>query len=171
MSNGALYHAFGSRAGLLGRAWVRAAQRFLQLQREAVERSLDGGTHPDGSAPAVEAVVAAALCPAVFHDQHPTSAQFLLTVSRAELLRSTEVPAEVATELRRLDKALVAIFVQLSRSLWDRRDKAAVALVRDCVVSLPTALLLRHNGPADRSARERLAAAVRAVLSIPPDNV
>ena len=31
ISNGAIYHAFGSRGGLVGRAWVRAARRFLTL--------------------------------------------------------------------------------------------------------------------------------------------
>jgi hypothetical protein len=36
------------------------------------------------------------------------------------------------------------------------------------VVELPTALLLRGNRFPDEAARERLAAAVRAVLTIPP---
>ncbi|PRC43263.1 TetR family transcriptional regulator, partial [Mycobacterium sp. ITM-2017-0098] len=90
---------------------------------------------------------------------------------REELLRSGEVPDDIATELRQLDKALVTIFIRLSRSLWDRKDKQAVALIRDCVVHLPTALLLRERRTADPAARERLAAAVRAVLSIPPRDV
>lgn len=167
MSNGALYHAFGTRAGLLGRAWVRAAHSFLQLQRDAVEHILTGSDAVD-EATAVEAVVAAALCPAAFHDQNPASAQFLLTVPREELLRSGDIPDDVATELRQLDRALVTIFIRLSRSLWGRKDKQAVALIRDCVVHLPTALLLREKRTADHAARERLAAAVRAVLTIPP---
>lgn len=166
VSNGALYHAFGTRAGLLGRAWVRAAERFLELQRTAVDQALSGGA--DGNA--TEAVVAAALCPASLFDQNPTSARFLLTVRREELLRSGDVPADVADELRRLDDALGAIFVRLALSLWDRKDKRALALVRDCVVDLPTALLLRGNRVGDRAARDRLAAAVRAVLTIPPSN-
>jgi AcrR family transcriptional regulator len=167
VSNGALYHAFGTRAGLLGRAWVRAAQRFLELQRNAVEQALSGAADTDG---ATEAVVAAALCPASLFDQNPTSARFLLTVRREELLRSGDVPADVADELRRLDEALGAIFVRLAQSLWDRKDKRALALVRDCVVHLPTALLLRGNRVGDGAARDRLAAAVRAVLTIPPSN-
>jgi AcrR family transcriptional regulator len=165
VSNGALYHAFGTRAGLLGRAWLRAAEQFLLLQRDAVGQVLAG---PDDHATAVEAVVAAALCPAAFHDQNPTSAQFLLTVAREDLLKSGDVPDDVANQLRHLDKALVAVFVQLARRLWDRSDPAAVALVRDCVVHLPTALLLQDNRASDLLARERLAAAVRAVLTIPP---
>jgi AcrR family transcriptional regulator len=165
VSNGALYHAFGTRAGLLGRAWVRAAERFLELQRTAVEQAL---SEADTDGNATEAVVAAALCPASFLEQNPTSARFLLTVRREELLRSGDVPADVADELRRLDEALGAIFVRLALRLWDRKDKRALALVRDCVVHLPTALLLRGNRVGDRTARDRLAAAVRAVLTIPP---
>lgn len=161
VSNGALYHAFGSRAGLLGRAWVRAAEGFLELQRRSVDQALDDGEN------AVEAVVAAAMCPAAFFDQNPTSAQFLHTVRRDELLRSGDVPTDVAEELRQLDKALVALFVRLALSLWDRKDKHAVAVIRDCVVQLPTALLLDGNRTADGTARERLAAAVRAVLAVP----
>lgn len=170
VSNGALYHAFGTRAGLLGRAWLRAAEGFLRLQRDAVEQVLGGDDNPVDEATAVEAVVAAALCPASFFDRSPISAQFLLTVPRDELLRSGEIPADVATELRQLDKALGKIFVRLSCSLWDRRDAQALALIRDCVVQLPTALLLRDNRTADDTARDRLAAAVRAVLTIPPSN-
>ena len=80
------------------------------------------------------------------------------------------MPADVADELRRLDEALGAIFVRLALRLWDRKDKPALALVRDCVVHLPTALLLRGNRVGDRAAADRLAAAVRAVLTIPPSN-
>lgn len=167
VSNGALYHAFGSRSGLLGRAWLRAAEKFLALQRHTVDLAL-GGDRPVDEATAVEAIVATALCPAAFLDQDSTSAQFLLTVSRDDLLRSGEIPDDVAEKLRKLDEALVAIFIRLSRSLWNRRDKRAVELIRDCIVELPTALLLRGGRHADTAARDRLAAAVRAVLTIPP---
>jgi AcrR family transcriptional regulator len=169
VSNGALYHAFGSRAGLLARAWVRAAEAFLQLQADAVDRAL----RDDGAADrtrAVEAVVAAALCPALFSDRNPTAARFLLTVSRTELLGSGEVPADAANDLRQLDNALGRIFVRLACSLWERKDQTALALIRDCVVELPTALLLHGDRTADPAARERLARAVRAVLTVPPPN-
>jgi AcrR family transcriptional regulator len=165
VSNGALYHAFESRAGLLGRAWIRAAESFLQLQRDVVEQALSGG---DDEASAVEAVVVAALCPALFFDRMPTSTRFLLNVPRDELLRSEEVPDGVADQLRRLDAALGELLVRLSRSLWGRADSQSVAIIRDCVVELPTALLLHGDRTADPAARERLAAAVRAVLTIPP---
>lgn len=41
ISNGAIYHAFGSRAGLLGRVWVRDARRMLTLQNDAVTTALE----------------------------------------------------------------------------------------------------------------------------------
>src|SRR6476620_7681680 len=94
MSNGAIYHAFGSRGGLVGRVWLRAAHRFLDLQQASVERALERGP--------VDAVVAAADTPAVFAEKFPQSSRFLLTVRRDELLGS-DVPEDVAAELSRLD--------------------------------------------------------------------
>ncbi|MGV0850109.1 helix-turn-helix domain-containing protein [Mycolicibacterium phlei] len=164
ISNGAIYHAFGSRSGLLARVWLRAARRFLSVQRDAVARALEPGVTP---ATAVDAVVAAAECPATFLDLHPTSARFLLSVRRDELLGDREVPAEVAEELRSLDDELTALFLELAQAKWGRRDRTAVAVIRDCVVELPTALLLRSPAPAP-GARERLEAAVRAVLTLDP---
>ncbi|MEU4710110.1 helix-turn-helix domain-containing protein [Nocardia salmonicida] len=165
VSNGTIYHAFGSRAGLMGRVWLRAAQRFLTLQREAVDRATAAGSsHED----AVEAVVAAADTPAEFLVQHPVSGRFLLTVPRRELLGSSEIPDDIAEELRRLDQTLGELFVGLSRSVFDRGDRVAVAVIRDCVVELPTALLLRGRREPDPDVRQRLAAAVRAVLALPP---
>lgn len=164
VSNGVIYHAFGSRAGLMGRVWLRAAQRFLTLQREAVDRALAAGrSHED----AIEAVVAAADTPAEFLIQQPVSGRFLLTVPRRELLGSSEIPDDIAEELRRLDQTLAELFVNLSRGVFDRADREAVAVIRDCVVELPTALLLRGRRNPDPAVRQRLAAAVRAVLAQP----
>ncbi|MEV0294343.1 helix-turn-helix domain-containing protein [Nocardia sp. NPDC050710] len=165
VSNGAIYHAFGSRAGLMGRVWLRAAQRFLALQRDAVEHALTAVSSRDSP---VEAVVAAADSPAEFLVQHPISGRFLLTVQRDELLGSSEIPDDVADELRKLDRTLVALLIQLSRGVWNRSDRESVAIIRDCVVELPTALLLRGKRNPDPAVRERLAAAVRAVLAIAP---
>ncbi|WKG11786.1 helix-turn-helix domain-containing protein [Nocardia sp. PE-7] len=162
VSNGTIYHAFGSRAGLMGRVWLRAAQRFLALQREAVDRAMAAGSSPE------DAVVAAADTPAEFLLQQPVSGRFLLTVPRRELLGSSEIPDDIAEELRRLDQTLGELFVGLSRSVFDRGDRAAVAVIRDCVVELPTALLLRGRREPDPDVRQRLAAAVRAVLALPP---
>jgi AcrR family transcriptional regulator len=164
VSNGAIYHAFGSRAGLMGRVWLRAAQRFLTLQREAVDRALAAGSSREE---VIEAVVAAADTPAEFLVQQPISGRFLLTVPREELLGSSELPDDIAEELRQLDQTLIELFVGLSRGVFDRADREAVGVIRECVVELPTALLLRGRRDPDPAVRQRLAAAVRAVLAVP----
>ncbi|WP_374025564.1 helix-turn-helix domain-containing protein [Mycobacterium sp. HNNTM2301] len=156
VSNGALYHTFGSRAGLVGRAWLRAGHRFLSAQSELID-SADG----DG----VDAVVAAAEAPAVFAETHPESSQLLLTVRRDELL-GPETPPDIAAQLRDLDRLLVETMIRLARRLWDRKDAAAVDVITTCIVDLPTAILLRRNRIDDPDARERLRAAVIAVLDV-----
>lgn len=153
ISNGAIYHAFGSRAGLVGRAWVRAARRFLAVQQRAV----DAEDQP------VRAVVAAADAPAAFSERYPSSARLLLGTRREELIGAA--PAEVQAELRALDTDLRALLIRLSMAMWDRRDAASVALIEDCVVGLPTGLMLRRPMPPTDDARRRLAAAVQAILS------
>lgn len=183
VSNGAIYNAFGSRAGLVGRVWLRAARRFLALQQDMVQAArasaLTPSHEPDpGSTAAVgagavvdaasEAVVAAADAPARFLTERPASGRFLLAVSRTELLGSADLPDDLATELESLDRELAALFVALSRDLWGRADRACVEVVRDCVVELPTALLLRGRRDPDTPARQRIAACVRAVLALGP---
>jgi len=154
VSNGAIYHAFGSRGGLVGRAWVRAARRFLALQRQAV----DGEDHP------VRAVVVAADAPAVFSERYPSSAQLWLRISREELIG--EAPPEVQAELGSLDAELRDLLIRLSIGMWDRKDAASVAVIEDCVVGLPTGLMLRRPMPPTDATRRRLAAAVEAILSV-----
>ena len=154
ISNGAIYHAFGSRGGLVGRAWVRAARRFLALQRQAVDAEDDP----------VRAIVAAADAPAVFSEQYPSSARMWLSTTRDELIG--EAPAEVQTELRALDAELRDLLIRLSIGMWDRKDAASVAVIEDCVVGLPTGLMLRRPMPPTPDTRRRLAAAVQAILSV-----
>ncbi|MEQ0564226.1 helix-turn-helix domain-containing protein [Amycolatopsis sp. NEAU-NG30] len=163
VSNGAIYHAFGSRSGLMGRIWLRAAQQFLALQRQAVEHATAGGSTPER---AIEAVVAAADTPAEFLMRQPTSGRFLLTVSRKELLGSSEMPDDIAEELRQLDQSLAGLLIELAHRVFGRGDRTAVAVIRDCVVELPSALLLRGRRDPDPAVRQRLAAAVRAVLAV-----
>jgi AcrR family transcriptional regulator len=157
VSNGALYHTFGSRAGLAARAWLRAGHRFLSAQGDLIDAAPEG----DG----IAAVVAAAEAPAVFAEHYPESSQLLLTVRRAELL-GPETPPDIATQLRDLDRLLVDTMIRLARRLWDRKDAAAVDVVTTCIVDLPTAILLRRNRIKDRDAQQRLRAAVRAVLDV-----
>jgi AcrR family transcriptional regulator len=84
VSNGAVYHTFGSRSGLMGRAWLRAGRRFLTVQTSLVDQAMSAPS-PRAS---VEAVVAAADAPVVFAEQYPDSSRLLLTVHREELLNS-----------------------------------------------------------------------------------
>jgi AcrR family transcriptional regulator len=152
ISNGAIYHAFGSRGGLVGRAWVRAARRFLALQRQAVDAEDDP----------VRAVVAAADAPAVFSEQYPSSARLILGTPREDLIGGA--PAEVQAELQALDTDLRNMLIRLSIAVWDRKDAASVAVIEDCVVGLPTGLMLRRPMPPTNDTRRRLAAAVEAIL-------
>ncbi|HTI74008.1 MAG TPA: helix-turn-helix domain-containing protein [Mycobacterium sp.] len=153
ISNGAIYHAFGSRGGLVGRAWVRAARRFLALQKEAVDAEDDP----------VRAVVAAADTPAVFSEQYPSSARLWLSIPRDELIG--EAPADVQAELRALEYELRDMLIRLSIAMWGRKDAASVAVIEDCIVGLPTGLMLRRPMPPTADTRRRLAAAVEAILS------
>jgi AcrR family transcriptional regulator len=157
VSNGALYHNFGSRAGLLARAWLRAGHRFLDAQTAAVQEAPTG----------VQAVLAAADTPAVFAEQYPDSSLLLLTVPRDKLL-SPDLPDEIATEIRELEATLVGLMIRLAISVWDRKDAAAVDTVTTCIVDLPTAILLRRNRLGSKTAREHLRAAVTAVLDVGP---
>jgi AcrR family transcriptional regulator len=163
MSNGAIYHTFGSRAELLGRSWLRAARRFLAMQTELVEAHLDA-VEPTA---AIDAVVAAAETPVAFAERFADSSKLLLTISRDELI-GDELPAEVAAELAGTDKLLVALMVRLARALWGRGDAAAVDVITTCLVDLPTAILLRRDRLSIPIAREHLRAAVRAVLAVGP---
>jgi AcrR family transcriptional regulator len=158
VSNGALYHTFGSRAGLVGRAWLRAGHRFLDAQTELIDAAAKD---------AAAAVVAAAEAPAIFADQHPHSSKLILTVRRDDLL-GPETPTDIAAELRELDRLLVQTMIRLARALWDRKDTAAVDVITACIVDLPTAMLLNRNRIRDHDARERLRAAVHAVLAVGP---
>ncbi|MEV0705550.1 helix-turn-helix domain-containing protein [Saccharopolyspora sp. NPDC050389] len=172
VSNGAIYHAFGSLAALRGRLWLRAATEFLELQQELVDEAL--GELPDLDA-AVNAVVAAADSPAVFANRRPAAARMLMTVRRDQLL-GPELPTDLADELIGLDRRLVSLMRRLAQALWDRRDGSSVDVITTCVVDLPTALFRRElTAPtADGTtrigadARRRLDAAVRAILAFPP---
>jgi len=162
VSNGALYHSFGSRSGLVAHAWLRAGRRFLSVQSELVDDAL--------AETPVAAVVAAADAPVAFAEQHPESSKLLWAVSRDELLDS-DLNAEIATELSDLDRSLVGLMVRLATNLWDRKDALAVDAITTCIVDLPTAIVLNRGRLGSPTARAQLHAAVRAVLDIGPPPV
>ena len=163
VSNGALYHTFQSRSGLMGRAWIRAARRFFTMQHDLVNQAL-----ADGDPQA--AVVAAADAPAVFADRYPDSSKLLWLVSREELLDS-DLPDDVAAELHDLHRSLIDLMIRLADKLWDRRDARAVDTITTCIVDLPTSIVLRRDRLANPTAREHVRASVRAVLDVGPPPV
>lgn len=163
VSNGALYHTFGSRAGLLAQAWLRAGRRFLEAQNALVDAALA----VPGREAGIEAVAAAADAPAAFAQQYPNSCRLLLTVPRENVL-DPELPDEIASAISDLERQLVGLLIRLARSVWDRADAAAVDTITICVVDLPTAILLRRDRLGSAAARKQLRAAVRAVLHIEP---
>jgi hypothetical protein len=112
----------------------------------------------------VRAVIAAADTPAVFSEQYPSSAQLWLSIPRDELIG--DAPAEVQAELRPLESDLRDMLIRLSLAMYDRKDAASVAVIEDCIVGLPTGLMLRRPMPPTADTRRRLAAAVEAILSV-----
>jgi AcrR family transcriptional regulator len=163
VSNGAVYHGFGSRGALLGRAWLRAGRRFLEAQASLIDHALTSA----GRQAAVDAVVAAADTPVVFAEKYPNSSALLWTVRREELL-DDELPDEIATELKDLDALLIDVMIRLSLRMWDRKDAGAVDTIAMCIVDLPAGIVLKRNRLRSRTARQQLHAAVRAVLEIGP---
>ncbi|MCG5430837.1 TetR family transcriptional regulator [Mycobacterium sp. MYCO198283] len=159
VSNGAIYHEFGSRGALLGHTWVRAARRFLDLQAGLVDAHRGDSTDP------ADVIVAAADAPAVFAERYPQSARLLVDVPRHQLVGDD--PAASAA-LADLDRELLALLVRLAEVAWGRRDSAAVDVVTICVVDLPTAILLSRNRIGSPVARRQLVAAVRAVVAVGP---
>jgi AcrR family transcriptional regulator len=163
VSNGALYHTFESRSGLMGRAWIRAARRFFTMQHDLVGQAL-----ADGDPQA--AVVAAADAPVVFADRYPDSSKLLWLVSREELLDS-DLPDDVAAELHDLHRSLIDLMIRLADKMWDRRDARAVDTITTCIVDLPTSIVLRRDRLTNPTAREHVRASVRAVLDVGPPPV
>ncbi|GIH78269.1 TetR family transcriptional regulator [Planobispora longispora] len=177
VSNGAIYHAFGSLPVLLGRVWLRAAGDFLDLQETAVQKAAESEGPSAGAA--MDAVAAAADAPAAFALRRPAAARMLMGVSREQLL-GPGLPDQLAADLLALDRRLLDLLKRLARGMWGRADAAAVAVITLCVVDLPTAAFRRAltapladeaataATPIEADTRQRLEAAVRAVLTIPP---
>lgn len=158
-SSGSLYHAFGSRNELLGRMWLRAANRFLDLQRAALAEHLgEAADHDD----AVAATVAVASTPAVMRAAAPTTAKLLME-HRRETIVEDGLSAELGAELEALEGQLVALMCTLADALFGRHDRRTVDVVAVCIVDLPTALLNARR-PRVVDPLVALDAAVRGVL-------
>lgn len=140
-SSGSIYHAFGSRSDLVGRVWLRAAERYLDAQEAAMEREL--GTEP-GTGDPLEAVVAVASVPAVVRQDHPESAAVLLRHRRDEFL-ALDLTDGLREEIEKLEGRLLAVLRRLGDALWNRQDRAAIETVAICVVDLPSAILMSRR--------------------------
>jgi len=156
--NGAIYHAVGSRDGLLAQVWCRDAAAFLAFQRNAI----------DGVAPSdpVSAIVAAACAPAAFAETEPDRAAVLLSTTADDLPTDRLNDADRA-RVRAQKRQLGELVADLADRRWGRRDRAALAVVTMCLVDLPGALLLARGRIADPLARHALEVAVRAVAAEP----
>lgn len=139
--SGSLYHAFGSRADLLGRMWLRAALRFLDEQEAAIERELGAAA---GRRDAVNATVAVASVPALMAERFPESAAVLLKYRRDEIL-GKEPSSELRSELEKLDDRLLSVLKRLADGLWGKHDRRSVETMAVCVVDLPTAILIERR--------------------------
>lgn len=159
VSNGSIYHSFGSLDAVLGRAWLRRAEQFLTVQRADVDEAL---SHDDPRG----AVQAAADTTAGLAEREPRAAQLLVHLRREEVL-TDGLPADLAERLRALDVALLDTLRVLARAAFGRAGAAAVDVVTTCVVRLPAALLFPEvrAGRVRQLTREQLAAAVAAVLA------
>jgi AcrR family transcriptional regulator len=158
VSNGSIYHAFGTLESVVAGAWLRRAQDFLALQRSGVDEQL---AHGDGR----RAVQAAADAPARLAARNLRGAQLLVALERDDLLTDA-VAAPVAEQLRALDAALLDTLRVLARAVRGRADAAALDVMTTCIVRLPTALLFPkiRTGQVPPLIRAQLAAAVGAVL-------
>lgn len=156
MSNGAIYHAVGSRDGLVARVWSREADTFLAHQRDVITSSADP----------IEALVGVACTPADFAHHHPEGSTILLSV-RPEQLLTDRLTQDDHRRVSDKKRELSAIVEDLAEVLWGRRDRTALALVTMCVVDLPRALLLARGRMADPVARHALEVAVRALATTP----
>ncbi|MDI2131610.1 TetR/AcrR family transcriptional regulator [Yinghuangia seranimata] len=169
VSNGAIYHAFGSLPVVLARVWLRAAEGFLDAQQALVDAV--PSDRPEA------AVVAAAVAPAVFADRRPEAARMLMDISRCQVV-DPDLPDELSDAMAVLDARVGELTARLAKGLWGRADPAGVDVVTLCVVDLPVAVFRRAlAGPVPEAGgplvgadlRARLEAAVRAVLALPPE--
>lgn len=160
VSNGAIYHAFGTRAGLLAAVWAREASGFLDHLRDRVAHSRTTSDDP------VEALVAAGLAPATYAADHPSAARLLLATDLDDLF-APELDEAQQAALSRLRDELGATLVDLADLVWERHDRPATTLVRYCVVDLPGCLLLGTQDVTDPLARLALENAIRGVAATP----
>jgi AcrR family transcriptional regulator len=162
-SNGAIYHAFGTRAGVLAAVWAREATGYLAHLRARIESVSAAAGQP------VELLLAAGLAPLTYASSNPAASRLLLTANLDELF-TPELDDDQRASLAGLRTELGQIIVSLAGTAWGRTDRAAVKLTQYCVVELPGALLLSAKNPEDPLATLALENAIRGIAAtdLPP---
>ena len=130
--SGSLYHQFGSRDGLVARAWLRAVRRFQAGYIAAL--SLDDPR---------EAVTAAVRWAVNFALAEPADVRLLLNYSRRTLL-DAEPHGSLAVALATVNQPLVDAIHALAERLFRSSGPRAVERTTFAVIDLPYAVLRRH---------------------------
>jgi AcrR family transcriptional regulator len=152
---GSIYHRFNSLGELLAQTWLRAARRS-QERALAVPVTL---AEPLASAEAV----ALAMYDHCLED--PEDTLLLDSLGRSELL-AMEL-GEVRAELETVNERVEALMASLARALYGRANQRTRDLVLLALVDMPHGFAHRQlvSGASTPARRERLPAAVRAVLA------
>lgn len=162
VSNGAIYRAFESRGGLLGRVWIRAERRFLDLLSSLVDEARD-----EADSEALDEVYAAAETSLLYPEMYPGSSACLMTVRREDVA-GQPMPGEIAEQLQTLAAELHNAMSQLAERMWRRSDAVAVDLIASCIIDLPKWIGPRRQQYGMPLLGDYLRAAVRAVLEVGP---
>lgn len=155
---GSIYHRFRSIDELLARLWLRSARR---LQETALAVEVDEDDPLAGA-------VAVALAMYDHCLAAPGDVLLLDALGREELLRRQDL-GDARGELEGVNTAIEARMGELARALYGRAGRAQRDLVLLALVDLPHGFAHRQltTGTPTPRRRERLAAAVRAVLAAP----
>jgi AcrR family transcriptional regulator len=158
---GSIYHRFSSIDELLARVWLRAVRASQQAALAVPAEAED--TLGDAEAVAL-----------AMYDHslaNPSDTLLLDALSRAEL--TAHASAELRRELESVNDEIERRMARFARSVLGRADARARNLVVLALVDLPHGFAHRElsSGRPTPARRERLPAAVRAVLEAdpPPD--
>jgi AcrR family transcriptional regulator len=153
---GSIYHRFDSIDELLARVWLRA----VRASQQAALSVLSGEDPIEGAVAVASAMYDHCLA-------NPADTLLLDALSRAELL--TRAPAGLRQELEQVNAEIEQRMAEFARSVMGRADARARDLVVLALVDLPHGFAHRElsSGRPMPARRERLPAAVRAVLQAP----
>jgi AcrR family transcriptional regulator len=153
---GSIYYRFESRETLLAELWVRAVER---AQRHCI-------TAVGAVGEPAEAVIAGGLSVFDFVLSEPADAQLLVTMRRADLIRSP-FPAQLVERLRALNQPMDDLVRRLAGQLFGQPTAQAQELITLAMFDLPYGSVRRHllAGAAPPAAhRPYVERAIRAVL-------